>query len=204
MNTTQLAEKLGLTKGRISQYVREGKLDGCYTGDGRQRSFDLDKVAARLGRRLDAGQMMGNGAETRRRLRDLDPEPAPVPEDPPARPDAELRKTDPDRYELARIHKAEEEARRLRRQNLEAEGTLVLADKVAQATARALAQEVAEFESVMRRAARGVADELGVDFKTVRRIMIESWRAHRGERAVALAAQAEEAHMDADERDADI
>ncbi|MCD1621083.1 hypothetical protein K7H20_23895, partial [Salipiger manganoxidans] len=136
MNSTQLAQELGISKGRVSQYVAQGKLDGCFSGEGRARRFDLEKVRAALQHRLDPGQMLGNGAETKRRLQE--PESATPRE-------GELRRGDPDRYELARIQKVEEEARKLRRQNLEAEGTLVLADRAAQATARALAQEVAEF-----------------------------------------------------------
>jgi hypothetical protein len=195
MNSTQLAQELGISKGRVSQYVAQGKLDGCFSGEGRARRFDLDKVRAALQHRLDPGQMLGNGAETKRRLQE--PEPATPRE-------GELRRGDPDRYELARIQKVEEEARKLRRQNLEAEGTLVLADRAAQATARALAQEVAEFEGVMRRAARAIADQLGVDFKEARKILIDTWREHRRARSEVLAQQAASAGLDPEEREADF
>ena len=52
LNTTELAARLAVSKARVSQYVSEGKLDGCYVGEGRARRFDLDKVATALGRRL--------------------------------------------------------------------------------------------------------------------------------------------------------
>ena len=195
MNSTQLAQELGISKGRVSQYVAQGKLDGCFSGEGRARRFDLEKVRAALQHRLDPGQMLGNGAETKRRLQEAEPA---------APREGELRRGDPDRYELARIQKVEEEARKLRRQNLEAEGTLVLADRAAQATARALAQEVAEFEGVMRRAARAIADQLGVDFKEARKILIDTWREHRRARAEVLAQQAASAGLDPEEREADF
>ena len=67
MNATQLATELGITKGRVSQYVSEGKLDGCFTGDGRARRFDVGKVRAALDQRLDPGQM---GAVVERDQRD--------------------------------------------------------------------------------------------------------------------------------------
>ena len=66
LTATQLAKKLDVTRGRISQYVSAGKLDGCFSGSGRQRRFDLDKVKAALQHRLDPGQMMGNGAVTKK------------------------------------------------------------------------------------------------------------------------------------------
>ena len=35
MNSTQLAQELGISKGRVSQYVAQGKLDGCFSGEGK-------------------------------------------------------------------------------------------------------------------------------------------------------------------------
>src|SRR5690606_17526752 len=136
---------LSVSKARISQYVSEGKLDGCYTGTGRSRRFDLDKVAIALGRSLHPGQMMGNGASTRESLRNINAEEvsaAPRQQ----RSDAPLPVGDADRYEMARTLKAEEEARRLRRQNMAEEGTWVLASEVERHTARAMGQEIAQFE----------------------------------------------------------
>lgn len=210
LTTTQLADKLGVTKGRISQLVSGGKLDGCYTGEGRNRRFDLAACAKALNRRLDPGQMMGNGAGTRRRLQDIEQgagdgarDSTPDRAAPPAET-GRLTGNDPDRYELARTLKAEEEARKLRRQNALEDRTLVLADEAALAARRALAAEVAQFENVIRQGARAVADRLGVDFKTARQILIETWREHRAARAGQLGAQAEAAQMTETERDADF
>ena len=68
VTASALAIKLGVSRGRISQFVREGKLAECFTGVGRNRRFDLEKSACALGHRLDAGQLMGNGAGTRAAL----------------------------------------------------------------------------------------------------------------------------------------
>lgn len=205
MNTTDLAKELGLSKGRISQYVSEGKLDGCFTGAGRARRFNVDKVRAVLEQRLDPGQMLGNGAETKRKLRDAAPAPDPV-DDSGALPkrDGQLPRNDPDRYELARIQKVEEEARRLRRQNMLEEGSVVLADKAGREAARLLSKELAQIEDFLRRGARAIADELGVDHKHSRKILIDLWREHRGARAEAMAEEAEAATMDADEDEVDF
>lgn len=218
LNTTQLAQALSVSKGRVSQYVSEGKLKGCYTGDGLQRRFDLDKVAAALGRTLHPGQMLGNGAQTRQALRGLqieqprppiedddeDDAPPRRPASPPQRESGELGARDPDRYELARTQKAEEEARRLRRMNAEAEGTFVLASAVERQVAQLMAQELAEVETVMRDAARRIADKLGVEFKAARQILMDQWREHRAKRTEALTVQAAQARLAPDEAEQDI
>lgn len=217
LNTTELAATLGLSKGRISQLVAAGKLDGCYRGDGRARRFDLEKAAAALGHRLDPGQMMGNGAATKRRVKEIA---SGAPEKAPAKPkarkkspaadtptderDGPLPETDPDRYKLARIDKAEQEARKLRRQNAEAAGQYVLASEVHPQTRRVIAREIAGFESVLREAARQIADELGVDMKSVRQILIGRWRAHREERGDVLSGEAETARLSDAERAGNI
>lgn len=193
INATALASALQVSPGRVSQYVSEGKLDGCYSGSGRARRFDLGKCVDALGKRLDRGQMMGNGAETRRAIDAVKSGQADIPSAAPRSPQSgatELPHKDPDRYELARTQKAEEEARRLRRQNAEAEGTFVLASEVERQVAKVVAQEIAEVESVLREGARKVADNLGVDYKAVRQLLTETWRAHRSGRAEALAEDA--------------
>jgi hypothetical protein len=194
MTATELAARLELSKARISQYVSEGKLAGCYAGDGRARRFDLDKVAQVLGRRLHLGQQTGNGLATRRILRDLVGD-EPVATPPSRHRDGELAPTDPDRLELATIQIKEEEARRRRRENARDEGLWVLAEEVERQTARALATEVGQFEAVIRDGARAVADALGVDYRQVRKLLVDQWRAHRARRAAQLGQQANEAAM---------
>jgi hypothetical protein len=217
VNSSELAKALNVSPGRVSQYVSEGKLAGCYTGDGRARRFDLGKATVALGRQLHPGQMLGNGAETRKALTSLklgqidqddDEEdvqkPVAARKPLPPRDGAPLGDRDPDRYELARTQKAEEETRRLRRMNAEAEGTFVLKAEVERQVARMLAQEVAEVEAVLRDGARRVADKLGVDFKAVRQIMMDQWRSHRAVRTEALASKADGADLSAEEMAEDI
>lgn len=206
LSSSDLAKRLDVSRARISQYVAEGKLNGCFTGEGRNRRFDFDRVAAALGRSLDKGQLMGNGAATRRAL-------ASAASAEPAEREAAPRgggsgatllpQTDPDRYELARTAKAEEEAKRLRRQNAEADGIYVLAASVRSEVSRQIAQEIAEFESVLRRAARKIADEMGIDHKAARAIMIATWREHRSKRSEALAEEAQGQALTEEESEAD-
>lgn len=208
LNATELAARLGLSKARISQYVAEGKLEGCFTGDGRSRRFDLGRVATALGQRLDLGQMLGNGAETRRALKDVATEPA-LPLMPPAPRKAAAPLPpdvieEPSRYDLARIQIAEEDARRKRRDNERDEGRWVLAEEVARESAKQLGQELAKFEIALRDGARDVADQFGIDFREVRQVLMRQWRAHRGARAQALAQDAEACQTSEAEKEADI
>jgi hypothetical protein len=192
ITASELAKTLGISRQRVHQYVKAGKLDGCFSGDGSLRRFDVAKSAAALGKRLDPGQLMGNGAATKAALSKIQkgdtPEAAPLIEmglnsekgpEPTTGPE-------PDSYEAWRIEKAKEETRRLRRINAESEGRYVLADEAARATKRLLAQEIAQFETALRNGSRMVADQLGVDFKTVRQLMAEAWRGHRADRSEAL------------------
>lgn len=203
ISATDLASALNLSKGRVSQFVSAGKLDGCFHGDGRSRRFDLDKVKVALGRSLDKGQMLGNGAKTRKAIASLD-QGGSVEDAPPRRKDGVLPDRDPDRYELARTQKAEEELRRLRRQNEQDEGTLVLASEVERQVAKVLGQEIAEVETVLREGARAIADQLAVDFKSARKILVDTWRAHRKGRTERLDVSADAADLTDAERSADI
>lgn len=204
MNANELAAALNLSKSRISQLVSAGTLDGAWTGKGRRRVFDPHKAAALLDRKLDAGQQLGNGAAAEAARRDLLSGDRSEPAAKAPKESAQLPPEDDDRYKLARTLKAEEEARRLRRQNLEDEGRYVLADSAARETRRLMAAEIAGFEGVIRDAARAVADELGVGFKEVRAILRASWRAHRATRSAALAHEAEGAAIAEPERAEDI
>lgn len=207
LKATELADKLSLSRGRISQLTKSGVFDGCYKGEGRNRRFDLQLCADAIGKKLDPGQMMGNGSGTRKavaQIKDGGQLPLENKQKPKQKADSGLSDDDDDGYRLARAQKATEEARKLRRQNAVEEGSFVLASEVALQTKRLIAQEVAEFESVLRDGARIIADELGVDFKQTRAILIERWRAHRYRRTAALEEQAAQAEATEAERKADF
>lgn len=205
MNAKQLAEALSITKGRVSQLVADGTLEGCYTGSGRNRTFDARKAAEVMGKRLDPGQQLGNGAASkaaRQALLDAESD-RDVPAT-PLRDGGELAADDDDRYRMARTVKAEAEARRLRRQNEEEEGRYVLAEAAAREARRLIQTEIAGFEGVIRDAARAIADEFGVDFKQARAILRQTWRTHRAGRAEELAAEVSGVSLGPDEQASDI
>lgn len=201
LTATNLAKEMQLSKGRISQLVGGGTFDGCYEGDGRQRRFDLARCLAAY-KGLDPGQRLGNGAKTQKAIEGLTV--APTSQEPKTVGVSKLTSDDDDGYQLARTQKAIEEARKLRRQNAEAEGEFVLASEVARQTKKAIGQEIAQFESVLRDGARKIADELGVDFKQARAILLTMWRDLRTLRSKALAHQSELAEFSDTESEEDI
>ena len=204
LNATELANRLGVSKARISQYMSSGKLEGCYSGEGRARRFDAAKVGAALGKRLDLGQMTGNGAGTRKALREMAADSGDTDQPDKGaknRGSDVLPPSDPDRLELATIQIKEEEARRRRRDNARDEGLWVLAEEVQRHTARLLANEVGQFDTILRDGARAVADALGVDARQVRRILTDQWREHRARRSDQLAQQATQARMTETEKE---
>jgi hypothetical protein len=207
LNATELAATLNLSKGRISQLVSDGRLDGCYIGDGRARRFDPDLVARRLKGALDQGQMLGNGASTGRAIASVLAESsaeAPIDRSASGASDGRLSDDDTDGYRMARQAKLAEEVRRIRRQNELDEGTMVLVSEVERQVARVLRQEIAEVEEALRTGARAVADKLGVDFRAVRQILLDVWRKQRHDRSLVLSEQASGAVMTQAEEAADI
>lgn len=203
LTATQLAEKLLLSKGRISQMAGEGRLDGCFTGDGRLRRYNLSAVAERLRVKLDPGQSLGNGASTRAVVADILSSEVGASQKPP-RSDGVLPSGDDDSYQLVRKAKLEEELKRLRRQNALEAGTLVLASEVERQVSRVMRQELAEIEEMLRTAARAVADQLAVDARQVRKILVDTWRVQRAGRSAALMEAADLAVMNEAEVGEDI
>lgn len=194
LRAVELASKLNLSKGRISQLVSAGTLDGCFEGVGAWRRFDPDKVANALNRHLDPGQMLGHGAKTKRAIKAIKaessdkaagPEPVYVSKTVKVVGDV-LTRDDLDRYELARTSLAEENLRALRLRNNREDGVFVLASEVEQQVAKILAQEIAETEVFVKDCARLLADKLGIDFKVTRKMLTDAWRDHRSGRSKAL------------------
>lgn len=201
LSATELAQRLEVSKGRVSQWVKEGKLNGCYTGDGRARRFDLTACLVALGRNLDTAQGLGNGRKTLNLIGAIeDPDPDPVGDE-----DAdEISDSVKARYDLARTMRIEEQARSARYDNHLREGTLVLASEVERAVMAQIGQEVAGFENVLRKAARVIAETYDLKAADVRRQLIGVWREHRRDRSGKADARAASADRSETEKGADF
>lgn len=207
LRATDLADKLGVSRVRITQMVKAGQLDGCFTGEGRARRFDLNAVSERLGHKLDPGQMMGNGAMTKERLKGLaqegvSPDGLNFDDEPEgSKSGSPLPQSDPGRYELARILKAEEDARKARLDNERREGTWVLASEVGHRVARAMASEIVQFEVFLKEAANEIY-ESAEEAKHFRVELMKLWRDYRSTRSNAAEIEALAAELsDAEEKE---
>lgn len=194
VRASDLAAALGITKGRVSQLVAEGRLDGCFTGEGRDRRFDLERAAQALDRRLDPSQTLGNGAAAfaaRRAVLGEGPEPAP---EPTPRADDPLT-----RLAAARAENAELDARRKRREEMLAAGRYVLADEVARAQAAAVARALDALERHHLEAVRRLAEAAGHDIRTALAEARDAWRDQRRRLSADFAAAADAAtHTEAE------
>ncbi len=207
LNLTETAAALQLTKARISQLVSDGRLAGCYQGEGRARRFDLPKVAEALGRRLDPGQRLGNGAKTQTAVKAIQASNPDAVRPAEPKPDSKPApaETAPTEYELARTRTALATAREAELRIAVKEGTYVLASAVANEVAGQMAQEIATIESqVLRAGARAIADENGLDFRAVHATLKATWRAYREKRRDAKSAEAEAAEMSDEEQERDV
>ncbi|WP_190305658.1 hypothetical protein [Roseicitreum antarcticum] len=70
-------------------------------------------------------------------------------------------------------------------------------------SAKALAQEIAQFETVLRDGARAVADRFGVDYREARALLMDLWRTHRVIRTDRLTEQVASVDMSAAEMEDD-
>jgi hypothetical protein len=66
LSKSEFAERIGVSPGRVTQYISTGKIsDMALVGSGRGQRIRPELAIAQLRARLDAGQMLGNGKRTR-------------------------------------------------------------------------------------------------------------------------------------------
>jgi hypothetical protein len=66
VSKAEFAESIGVSPGRVSQYLAAGKISGeALVGSGRASRIRFEIAVAQLRERLDPSQMTGNGRQTR-------------------------------------------------------------------------------------------------------------------------------------------
>lgn len=66
VSKSRFAELVGVTPGRVSQYIAEGKISrSSLVGEGQRAKIDVEAAKADLRRTLDISQRLGNGISTR-------------------------------------------------------------------------------------------------------------------------------------------
>lgn len=192
LRASEIATELNVSRARVSQWTSDGTLDGAFTGQGRNRRYDLDKVKRALNQQLDPGQSLGHGAYRAAATQTTQPK------------QPSEASHDNSRYQDAKTLLVEEQVRARQRDNALADGTFALVAEVTRQMQNQMAAEVAGFDAMLTDAARAVADELHVNAAEVLKILRDTWRTHRGGRQSAKLTEADAAQMTEAEQEADI
>lgn len=154
VSKSKFAEMQGVTAGRVSQWIAEGKLSAALVGEGRYAQIDADKAVELLRGSLDVGQVLGQGRPlpSAASALPLERQPpassdAPPPRAPSPAPSLPTGNDDAARIQRAKAEQAEISAERDRRRINEERGLYVLAASAAAEFRKSLGALVAAVES---------------------------------------------------------
>lgn len=208
----QFAALIGVTPGRISQMIAEGKIDGAaLVGEGRSAKVRVEVARAQLRERTDLGQRLGNGLETRldgalnpvadAALAVEDPEsaprlteaegldtlrsPTPAPQPPPVDSVA-------DRLKQLKLSDAERRERQALEEDLARRGTYVRADHSRAALVGVAQTMLNVFEGSIADLAQALASRFEIPQRDVAHALRQEFRALRSRAADAARQKAEE------------
>jgi hypothetical protein len=173
----EFAQALGVSAGRISQMIREGKIGPeALEGEGRFAKIRPDVARRQIADRTDIGQRFGNGLDTR-----LD---APAPDTgrvnpPPTDPTAELIKAE-------RLHSLQLANQRAREEALARAGRYTRTDEVAAQMGKLASGMITVFEGALGDLAEDLASKFELPARDVLHALRQSFREVR----VKAAAQA--------------
>jgi hypothetical protein len=175
----EFAAIIGVSPGRISQYLTEGKITAAsLVGSGRSAKINVERAKADLRLTLDVGQRIGNGSETR-----LDPldEASPLPADQGSRTanvlpaaggvDYEIKQQKLEQIRRANRNGAIEEAKQ--------RGQLIETDLAQAQMSRVAAAMLEIFEGGLTDMAMAVAAEFKLPQRDVKHLMRRSFRTVR-------------------------
>lgn len=220
---SEFAALIGVTPGRISQYIRDGIVGSdALEGEGRSAKVRLAVATAQIKARRDVSQALGNGAATRVHMdrapaADLlppmaDTPPAPAATDGPEKPQHDLPRTDPvaDQIQKEKLAQARMATDKMRREEAAQNGRYMLSAEAravaTKAAAEIMTSVMAGLSDVANALAarfelpvRDVKHELQAAFRTVRE---EAAERHRENAAAIEALVSDEAAAEDDGEDA--
>jgi len=187
------ALRRNVSKGRVSQWISEGKISGAaLVGEGRTALIRESVAVAQLNQKLDIVQRTGNGLMTRLDL----PAPAPTATEPiappPPIPPPAAGSTEPARDPIEEQIKRErlEQLRRQNRKNSEEEATraglLVNAEISQQQFGKIAVQLVTIFEGSLSSFAASISARFQVPQRDVLHLLRSDFRKVRGDASAAV------------------
>ncbi|MBK8159142.1 MAG: hypothetical protein IPK59_10380 [Rhodospirillaceae bacterium] len=187
---SELARRIGVSAGRVSQYLTEGKIYGdAIVGEGRAAMIDYGLARSQLGLALDPVQMTAQ-------MRSL-PE-----EDAPTSPTAPVTSDEQRRHQSIKVQQAELTLQRQIREDKESRGIYMRTDVARREFAKSIGNLIDGMDQLIGVLTEKVATELKLEKQQVAVVLRREWREWR-ERQAAQAhenvAASEEFLADEDE-----
>lgn len=157
------AEIIGVTPGRVSQYLKDGQIGpDALVGEGRRAKIDVEVAKAQLKETLDINQRMGNGLET-----NLDKATPPAASEEPQGDQSPRGERFEDKIKHEKLLKIQRENRREAEQDALRAGQLVLADQ-AREQAHAIASRMMQtFEGSLSDMAAAISTQFKLPHRDV-------------------------------------
>ena len=191
MRKSEFAQLVGVTPGRVSQWISEGKITpDALDGSGYGSRIIVALALEQLKVRLHSGQRQGNGASTR-----LVAPPEPIPPQPTEPPDTPVwRPTESDDLDLRikreRVWREEAQNRRLAEEEKLRAGLYVLTADHQAAVARVLRQTLTLLEADIPETANAIAAKFEIPQRDVLLMLRNRFNEARGRVAAQLATEA--------------
>lgn len=182
LSKTDFAKRIGVSKGRVSQYIKAGQMFGdALVMVGEREMVNVPVALAQLSTELDASQRLGNGAGT-----DLsNPELAAIQS--PTRPP-----TPAEQYQIAKLEAQHIANRRAREEELARQGKYTLTENVTAEANKIAARMMADFEGAIPEMATAIAARFGLSNRDILHEMRAVFTGVRDRLSKELARQAAE------------
>ncbi|MCK7611977.1 hypothetical protein [Roseibium sediminicola] len=170
------ADILGVSAGRVSQYISEGKIFGpALVGEGRRAQINVPVAREQLRRALDIGQMLGNGIDTRLSASpvpgglpfDVAPAPAQPAMTSPAPPQDPRSDSVEDQLKRQRLFQEQIRSRKAAEEEEERKGRFTITQEVQSTNRRIAVEMIQTFEGSLPNMAAAVASHFEVPVRDV-------------------------------------
>ena len=209
MSKGDFAAHIGISPGRVSQYIAEGKISGdALEGDGRRAKIRTSVAISQLQRTLDPNQRFGsNGYALRSSAagviaqRQVEEAPAPPAGSDRPRTSAPLLAPQIDELAELRIRQERVKAEKAEREQMLDVGRYMLAEDVRREMAKAISAAYAVMEQGIQDMAAAMAEQFGVPQRDAQHALAKAFRSVRASAAVGFAADASDAQEHVEDSD---
>lgn len=184
----EFARLIGVTPGRVSQYIGDGKIAGdALVGEGREQRIHLERAKEQLRKRLDISQRLGNGINTRLAANVALQSPQP-PAATPAPPSTPLSPSDAieEQIKRGRLETLQRQNRKLAEDEAARAGRYVDAENSKQQLGRVAGQMMTLFEGSLAEIATAFAAHFKLPQRDVAHLLRSEFRKVRALNSATL------------------